>query len=82
MHGHSNLAVGTFIFFELGDLQKAESLIVHSKASHWTDAEVYNATNYYYLREYDKMEAHWKLFLETYRKLISRAKEFTYRGGY
>jgi TolB-like protein/Tfp pilus assembly protein PilF len=77
MHGSSYLAVGTFIFFELGDFQKAESLIVHSKASHWADAEVYNAANYYYLREYDKMEAHWKLFLETYRKLISRGKEFT-----
>ena len=77
MHGSSYLAVGTFIFFELGDFRKAESLIVHSKASHWADAEAYNAANYYYLHEYDKMEAHWERFLETYRKLISRGKEFT-----
>jgi tetratricopeptide (TPR) repeat protein len=79
MHGSSYLAIGTFIFFELGDFQKAESLTVHSNASHWADAEVYNVANYYYLREYDKMEAHWKLFLETYRKLTSRGKEFTTR---
>lgn len=77
MHGSSYLGTGTIIFFELGDFQKAESLIVHSKSSQWADAEAYNAAIYYYLGEYGKMEAHWKLFLETYRRLISRGKEFT-----
>ena len=64
-------------FFEFGDYEKAKSLIVHAKASRWADAEAYNAVIYYYLGKHEKMEAHWKLFLETYRKLISRGKEFT-----
>jgi len=79
MHGSSYLSIGTFVFFELGDFQKAESMIVHSKASQWADAEAYNAANYYYLQEFDKMNSHWKLFLETYQRLISRGKEFTTR---
>jgi len=77
MHGSSYLGTGTVIFFELGDFQKAESLIVYSKTSQWADAEAYNAAIYYYLGKYEKMEAHWKLFLDTYRKLISRGREFT-----
>jgi TolB-like protein len=81
MHGSAYLGTGTIIFFELGDFKRAESLIVHSKASQWADAEAYNAAIYYYLGEYGKMEAHWKLFLETYRRLISRGKEFTIPGA-
>jgi len=58
IHSSSYLGTGTLIFFEAGDFQKAESLIVHSKTSQWADAEAYNAAIYYYLQEYGKMEAH------------------------
>jgi len=77
IHSSSYLGTGTLIFFEAGDFQKAESLIVHSKSSQWADAEAYNAAIYYYLQEYGKMEGHWKLFLKTYSRLISRGREFT-----
>jgi TolB-like protein len=77
VNNSSYLGMGAFIFFESGDFQKAESLVVHSKALKWADAEAYNAAIYYYLRDYEKMNVHWKLFLDNYRRLISRGKEFT-----
>jgi len=77
IHNSSYLGTGTVIFFESGDFQKAESLIVHSKTSQWADAEAYNAAIYYYLKDYEKMTFHWNLFLDTYRRLISRGNEFT-----
>jgi len=77
IHSSSYLGTGTLIFFESGDFQKAESLIVHSKSSQWADAEAYNSAIYFYLRDYEKMGVHWNLFLDTYRRLISRGKEFT-----
>ena len=77
IHNSSYLGTGTFIYFELGDFQKAESLIIHSKTSRWADAEAINAAIYYYLGDYEKMSIHWNLFLDTYRRLISRGNEFT-----
>jgi TolB-like protein len=68
---------GVFIYFELGDYAKAASLIVPTQNAKIADADAYYAATYYYLQQYDKMQSHWSTFLDTYRKLISKGKDFT-----
>ncbi len=69
--------IGSFIFFELGEYEKAASLIVQSKNAKWADAEAYYAATYYHLQQYDKMQTYWETFLDTYHKLINHGKNFT-----
>lgn len=75
-HNSAQLAIGAFIFFEKGDFHRAEKLIVHTKRSSWADAEAYNAGIYFHLGQFDKMNEHWQMFLDTYRRLISKGADF------
>lgn len=68
---------GVILFFELGEYSKAASLLVQTQIKKIADADAYFAATYYYLQEYDKMQVHWKMFLDTYGKLIAKGKDFT-----
>lgn len=68
---------GIFIFFELGEFEKAASMLRHNPNIKIADAEAYYAAIYYYLDQPEKMQQYWKLFRETYRRLISKGNDFT-----
>jgi hypothetical protein len=40
------------------------------------DTDAYCAATWYYLKEYDKMQFYWNSFLGTYKRLISKGKDF------
>ncbi len=69
--------IGAFVLFEAGDFNKAAELSRHVHNNKWADAEAYYAGVFYYLQDYDKMNFHWNKFLENYRRLISKGKDFT-----
>jgi TolB-like protein/tetratricopeptide (TPR) repeat protein len=68
---------GIFIFFELGEFEKAAALLRQNPNVKIADADAYYAAIYYYLNQPEKMHTHWNTFLETYRRLISKGKDFT-----
>ncbi|PWT95421.1 MAG: hypothetical protein C5B52_17910 [Bacteroidetes bacterium] len=68
---------GSLIYFELGQFEKAASLIVLSQGTKWADAEAFHAAIYHYLQEPEKSKRHWNLFIETYGKLIAKGQSFT-----
>lgn len=78
-HADNYSMFGVFIYFELGEYEKAASLIQPNKKAKIADIEAYYAAIYYYLQQPDKMHLYWNLFLETYRKLISKGKDFTWQ---
>jgi TolB-like protein len=69
--------LGSFIFFEAGDFEKAASLSVDLQNRNWADADAYCAAIYYYLKNYDKMRFYWNKYLDNYRRLISKGKAFS-----
>ena len=77
-HSVNHLRLGGFIYFELGEFEKAASFITPYQAgkSMIADTDAYCAATYYYLRQYDKMEFYWNAFLNIYRRLISKGKDF------
>lgn len=68
---------GIFIFFELGEFEKAAALLRHNPTVKIADADAYYAAIYYYLNEPEKMNKCWNAFLDVYRRLISKGKDFT-----
>lgn len=68
---------GIFIFFELGEFEKAAALLRQNPNVKIADADAYYAAIYYYLKQPEKMVEYWNAFLETYRRLISKGKDFT-----
>jgi TolB-like protein len=78
-YGGNHLRIGGFIYFELGEFEKAASFIVQNQIgkAKIADTDAYCAAIYYYLKQYDKMQIYWNSFLDTYRKLNSKGAEFT-----
>ncbi len=78
-YGGNHLRIGGFIYFELGDYEKAASFIVHNQIgkAKIADTDAYCAAIYYYLKQYDKMQTYWNSFLDTYNRLISKGQDFT-----
>lgn len=70
---------GVFVYFELGDYEKAASLIQPNQKTKIADADAYYAAIYYYLQQPDRMHLYWNLYLDNYRKLISKGKDFTWQ---
>jgi TolB-like protein/tetratricopeptide (TPR) repeat protein len=66
-----------FIYFELGEFEEAANLLKQNPTVKIADADAYYAAVYYYLNQPDKMHRYWNLFLDTYRRLISKGKDFT-----
>jgi TolB-like protein len=77
-YGVNHLRLGGFIFFELGEYEKAASIIEHNKGGKAmiADTDAYCAGIYYYLGQYDKMQTYWNAFLDSYKRLITRGKDF------
>jgi TolB-like protein/Tfp pilus assembly protein PilF len=80
-HADYQLRLGGFIYFELGEYEKAASFIKHQPNGNAkiADTDAYCAAIYFHLRQYDKMQAYWDSYLETYRRLISKGKDFDHR---
>jgi TolB-like protein/tetratricopeptide (TPR) repeat protein len=70
---------GVFIYFNTGDFEKAASLIQPNQKAKIADADAYYAAIYYYLQQHDRMHHFWNLYLENYRRLISKGKDFTWQ---
>ena len=68
---------GIFIFFELGEFEKAAILMHQNPNVKIANQDAYYAAIYYYLKQPAKMHEHWNIFLETYRRLVSKGKDFT-----
>lgn len=68
--------VGSIIFLELGEYEKARSLIVESLRSKWIDIEAFFAAIYFHLGDYTNMDLHWNKFLDAYRNVINKGKDF------
>lgn len=76
LHADNYFIVGVFIYFRQGDYEKAASLIKPDQKAKIANAEAYYAAIYYYLQQPERMQHYWNLYLETYRKLISKGKDF------
>lgn len=72
------LRIGGFIHFELGEYEKAASFIKHqpNAKTKIADTDAYCAAIYYHLGQYDKMQSYWDSYLQTYRRLINKGKDF------
>lgn len=66
-----------FIFFELGEFEKAAALLRQKPNVKIANADAYYAAIYYYLQQPEKMLEYWNAFLEVYRRLIAKGKDFT-----
>jgi len=66
-----------FIHFELGEFEKAAALLRKNPVARIANADAYYAAIYYYLGQPEKMQTHWDIFLDRYRRLISKGKDFT-----
>lgn len=77
-YGGNHLRLGGFIYFELGDYEKAASFIEHHQIGRAmiADTDAYCAAIFYHLQQYDKMHTYWHAFLDAYRRLISKGKDF------
>lgn len=73
-----NVRLGGFIYFELGDYEKAASFIKHDQIgkTRLADSDAYCAGIYYYLGQFDKMHEYWISFLNVYRDLVVKGKDF------
>ncbi|MEL7588521.1 MAG: hypothetical protein AAGU19_17555 [Prolixibacteraceae bacterium] len=78
LYAGNHFRLGGVMYFELGDYEKAVSFIEnHSMAKPGiADKNAYCAAVYYHLRQYDKMHSHWNTFLDTYKRLISKGRDF------
>lgn len=77
LNAHRYYPYGAFIYFEQGDYKKAASLILPNQKIKIANADAYYAAIYFYLQQHDKMQMHWNLMLDIYRRLISKGKDFT-----
>ncbi|HLW50691.1 MAG TPA: hypothetical protein VKZ78_06930, partial [Sphingobacteriaceae bacterium] len=70
--------IGGFIYFELGDYEKAASFIEKDQMGKAAiaDSDAYCAAIFYHLKQYDKMQAYWNAFLGVYKKLIAKGRDF------
>jgi tetratricopeptide (TPR) repeat protein len=77
--GGNHFRFGGFLYFEMGEYEKAESFIDHHQAgkTRIADTDAYCAATYYYLQQYDKMQTYWNAYLDTYSRLRSKGKPFT-----
>ena len=67
---------GVFIYFELGEYEKAATLIKRGPHVKMADADAYYAAVYYYLQQPEKMQLYWNYFLDIYRKLFRKENDF------
>lgn len=80
-YGGNHLRLGGFIYFELGDYERAASFIrifEHSQIGKAmiADTDAYCAAIYYHLGQYEIMQEFWNAFLGIYEKLISHGQPF------
>lgn len=77
------LRLGGFIYFELGEYEKAASFIKHKPIGNAkiADTDAYCAAIYYHLGQYEQMQSYWKSYLETYRRLIAKGKDFDHQDA-
>ncbi len=75
-NSHKYFPYGALLYFELGQFEKAATLILPNQRMRVADADAYYAAIYYNLQQYDKMHMHWNGFLETYRRLITKGRDF------
>jgi len=75
MHADNYLAYGSNIYFEFGDFQKCLDLgrrVDHNNA--WVDFPVYLAAACHFSDDPHKMHEYWNLYLESFRKHISKTQ--------
>ena len=75
--GGNHLRLGGFVYFELGEYEKAASFIEHHLIGKTmiADTDAYCAAIFYHLKQYDKMQTYWNAFLDVYRRLLRKGKE-------
>ena len=75
----NHLRIGGFIYFELGEYEKAASFIEHNQTGKAMilDTDAFCAAVFYHLKQFDKMQYFWNQFLDIYKRLISKGKDFT-----
>lgn len=74
---HNYFNVGSFIFFELGEFEKAASYVVHADDAKYADSDAFYAAIYYYLDDHSKMKLHWDAFLGSYHKIVRHGKDYS-----
>ena len=77
----NHFRLGGVMYFELGEYEKAASFIEHHSMGKpgIADKNAYCAAVYYHLKQYDKMQTYWNAFLDTYKRLISKGRDFEQR---
>lgn len=75
----NHFRLGGVIYFETGEYEKAETYIKHSDIgkAKIADSDAYCAAIYYHLGKPDKMKIYWNAYLDTYRRLFAKGKDFT-----
>lgn len=70
-HKDKFLTYGTFIYFELGQFEKAIELAKKIKLDQtWVDFPVFIAACYYHLNDFEKAKKYWNIFLENFKTHI------------
>lgn len=73
----NHFRLGGVMYFELGEYEKAASFINHTIGYPGiADKNAYCAAVFYHLQQYDEMQKHWNEFLDTYKRLISKGRDF------
>lgn len=73
--GDPYFACGSFIYFEMGNMDKAIELAdKHTFAGVWVDFPAYHAAAYYHRGEMEKMQVWWQEYLQQFSEKINAGK--------
>jgi TolB-like protein/tetratricopeptide (TPR) repeat protein len=69
---HSYAVTGSFVYFEMGEFEKAVELAEQQEISEvFIDFSAYQSAMYFHLGDFEKMTASWQTFVEIFSQTIS-----------
>jgi tetratricopeptide (TPR) repeat protein len=68
---------GSFIYFELGEYEKALELLPANNKFPWLDMPGFIAASYYMMGNKEKMQEYWENFISSFREKINNGKACT-----
>ena len=63
--------LGAFIFFELGQYEKARTLASKTTRRRWVDTDAFYAGIYFHVGDLEAAQRHWQLFIEAFQSAIN-----------
>jgi TolB-like protein/Tfp pilus assembly protein PilF len=69
--------IGAFIYFELGQYEKARALAIKTKRRRWVDTDAFYAGIYFQLGDLNAARRHWEIFMDSFKASINNGVEAT-----